>query len=89
MAEKKSRFEEIQVAGDDLLHKVKEILREGNVRRVTLKNEEGTTLLEIPLTAGIGVAAVSVVFAPVLVAVGAIAAVVTKVNIVIERDPEA
>jgi hypothetical protein len=73
--------EEIQVMGSNLVEKVKELIHEGNVRRIIIKNEQGLTLVEIPVT----IAAIGVVAAPVLAAVGAIATVVTKCTLVIER----
>ena len=74
-----------QCRGDDLVAKVKELIREGNVRRLFIKNEKGETLLEIPLTAGVAVTVVTAAFAPALVAVGAIAALLTSVTIGVER----
>lgn len=73
--------EEIQVMGTNLVDKVKELIHEGNVQRVIIKNEEGHTMVEIPVT----LAAIGVIGAPVLAAVGAIAAVVTRCTVVVER----
>jgi hypothetical protein len=73
--------EEHQVRGVDLLAKVKDIVREGNVRRIIIKGDEGKTLIEIPLTLGV----VGAVLLPVWAAIGAIAAIVTKCSIVVER----
>jgi len=73
--------EEIQVLGANLVEKVKELIHEGNVQRVIIKNEQGYVLMEIPVT----FAALGFIAAPVLAAVGAIAAVVTKCTIVVER----
>lgn len=84
--ENRTWYEEFTVSGAQLLEKVKEILAEGNVRRVFIKNNEGHTLLEIPLTAGVAITAVTAVFAPVLVAVGAIAALLTQVTVGVERE---
>lgn len=78
-------YEEFKVSGDDLVAKVKELIREGNVRRLFIKNDKGETLLEIPLTAGVAVTVVTAAFAPALVAVGAIAALLTSVTIGVER----
>jgi hypothetical protein len=83
--EKKTWYEEFRVSGEDLIAKVKEIIHEGNVRRIILKNEEGNTLIEVPVTAGVAVAALTLAFAPVLAAIGAIAALVTHVTLVVER----
>ena len=87
-------YEEFKVSSDNLVAKVRELIREGNVRRVFVKNEAGETLIEIPLTAGVAVTAVAAAVAPVLVAVGAIAALLTQATIGVERrrtdivDPE-
>jgi hypothetical protein len=86
MDEKKIRSEEFDVAGDHLLAKVRELVHEGNVRRVSLKREDGSTLIEIPLTAGLTVTMLTVALAPALVAIGAIAAVVSHVTLVVERE---
>jgi hypothetical protein len=78
---KASAFEDLKVDGEQLLAKVRELIHEGNVRRVIIKNDEGTTLLEIPLTLGVAGA----VILPSLAAVGAIAALVTDCSITVER----
>jgi hypothetical protein len=74
-------IEEIQVLGRDLVEKVKELLHEGNVRRVIIKDEHGNTYMEIP----VNVAAIGVLVAPVLAAVGALSALVAKFSLVIVR----
>ena len=84
MSEDKVRTEEYQVDGDYLVHKVKELVHEGNIRRITIKNEEGKRLIEIPLTIG----AVGVLLLPVWAAIGAIAALVTDCTIVVEKVEE-
>lgn len=76
------RTEEFKVNGEDLLKKVKDIINEGNVRRIIVKNKEDKTIIELPLTVGV----VGVALAPMLAAVGAIAALVTECTIVVERD---
>lgn len=73
--------EEFKVTGDEILRKVKELIQEGNARRIIIKNEDGVSLIEIPLTLG----AVGVLIAPVLAAIGAIAAIVTKCTIVVVK----
>lgn len=73
--------EEFQVRSAILVEKVKELIHEGNVQRIIIKNEQGVTLVEIPVT----LAAIGVVAAPVLAAVGAIAGIVTKCTLVVER----
>lgn len=79
------QVEEFKVKGDELLGQVKELIREGNVRRVTIKNTDGRTLLEIPLTIGV----VGALIAPVAAAIGAVAALVTECTVTITRDDEA
>lgn len=79
-----SVFEELKIEGRELLARVMDLVREGNVRRLIIKNEEGTTLMEIPLTLGVAGA----VILPTLAAVGAIAALVAKCSITIERSPQ-
>lgn len=74
--------ERYKVAGEKLLSKVKELLQEGNVRRIIIKNDEDKTLIEIPLTLGVVGAAIF----PVWAAVGAIAALVTDCSIEVERN---
>lgn len=81
-------YEQYEVSGDSLVDKVKGLLREGNVRRVILRRPDGTTLLDLPVNAGVAVTAVTFWIAPILLAVGAVAAVATKVTLVIERGPE-
>ncbi len=73
--------EEFKIDGDHLLAKVKELIHEGNIRRIIIKNEKGETVVEIPLTFG----AIGAVLAPALAAVGAVAALVTKCSIVVEK----
>ena len=77
----KTKFEEFRVTGGEILTKLKEILHEGNVRRIILKDERGKTFLEIPLTVGV----VGAVVAPQLAAVGAIAALVSNLTIIVEK----
>lgn len=88
MTEANKRYEEFDVASDDLMTRVREIIHEGNVSRLFLKKETGETILEIPLTAGVAIAAAGAVFWPVLVAVGAVAALFTRVTIGVERPVE-
>jgi hypothetical protein len=74
--------EEVQVLGRDLVEKVKALIHEGNVQRVIIKDEHGHTFVEIPVT----LAAIGVIAAPVLAAVSAIAAAVSKCTVVVERS---
>jgi hypothetical protein len=78
----KTFFEEIRVLGNDLVDKVKALIHEGNVRRIIIKNEQGHTFMEIPVT----VAAVGIVLAPVLAAVGALAAMAAHFKVVVEKN---
>lgn len=73
--------ESFKVAADQLVDAVKKIVHEGNVRRVVIK-QEGRTVVEFPMTVGV----VGTVFAPMLAAVGALAAVLTECTIEVERD---
>jgi hypothetical protein len=74
-------FEEVNVLAKDLVDKVRSLIHEGNVRRIIIKDQQGHTFIEIPIT----FAAIGVIAAPVLAAVGAISAMVAKFTIVIER----
>jgi hypothetical protein len=76
--------EEHRVSGDKLVDRVKELVKEGNARRIIVKNPEGHTLMELPLTMGIAGA----MFLPVLVALGSIAALASHYTLVVEKkDP--
>ena len=88
MSEERIGTEEFSISGDEAVAKVKELLREGNVRRLILKTEEGKTLIEVPLTVGVGVAAGMVLVAPVWAAIGALAAIATDLTIAVERGEE-
>ena len=81
----KTRIEEFEVTGEKLIETVKQIVRGGNIRRVTIKSEKGESLIEFPLTLGVAGALIL----PQLAAVGAIAALVTKCSIVVEKVVEA
>ncbi len=76
------KSEEFKVDGEDLLKKVKAIIAEGNVRKISIRNKEGKTIVELPLTVGV----VGAVLAPPLAAVGAIAALVSECSIIVERE---
>jgi len=84
MSEERVRVDEYQVSGDDLLSKIKELVHEGNIRRIIIKNEEGKRLIEIPLTLGV----VGIALLPVWAAIGAIAALVSDCTIVVEKVQE-
>ncbi len=81
MATTKSSETKYEVKGSDLMKKIKEIIKEGNVRHISITDKQGKTLLNIPLTFGV----LGLVIAPVLVAVGAIAALVTECTITVEK----
>ena len=74
--------EEHRVPGENLVRKIKEIVREGNVRRIAIRNEDGKELIEVPLSIGL----VGTLMLPAWAAIGAIAALVTNCSIVVERD---
>jgi repressor of nif and glnA expression len=73
--------EEFSLSSDDLAEKIKQLVHEGNVTRIIVKGEKGETLVDIPVTVGV----VGIVLAPVLAAVGVIAALVTRCTVVVER----
>ncbi|HEY8177126.1 MAG TPA: DUF4342 domain-containing protein [Candidatus Limnocylindria bacterium] len=75
------KVEEFSINGDELLAKVRQLVREGNVRRLTIKNESGDTLIVIPLTIGV----IGAALLPVFAAIGALAALATRCTIVVER----
>lgn len=77
----KNKKESFKVSGDDLLKKIKELIKEGNIRKITITDKNGKTLVVFPLTIGV----VGAVLAPVLAAVGAIAALVTECTISVEK----
>jgi hypothetical protein len=78
------RVEEFSINGDELLAKVRQLVHEGNVRRLTIKNEKGDTLVVIPLTVGV----IGAALLPVFAAIGALAALATRCTIVVERATE-
>jgi hypothetical protein len=81
---KETRRESFRLSTDEVVKKIKALVKEGNVRRIIVQNEEGKTLLEIPLT----LAVIGTVLAPALAAVGALAGVLTKCTLVVERRDE-
>jgi len=81
MAENLAR--EFKVKGEELLKKVKELIREGSIRKIIIKDDKGNTFMEIPLTFGV----VGAVLAPVLAAVGALAAMASNFTLeVVKKD---
>ncbi len=82
MSEEKFRTEEFKVNGEELLGKIKQLVHEGNIRRIIIKNKEGAVLMELPLTFGV----VGALLVPSLAAVGAIAALLTEATVVVEKE---
>lgn len=78
---RKQTHDEYRVRGEELLKKIKELIAEGNIRKITIKNKDGKPIIVLPLTVGV----VGAVIAPALAAVGAIAALVTDCTISVER----
>lgn len=76
-----NKKEEFKLSGDEIIEKIKSIVKEGNARKIIIKNENGETVAEFPLTVG----AVGALLAPILAAVGAIAALLTKCTLVVEK----
>ena len=81
MTEEKTRTEEFEFNGEELIALIKELIHKGNIRRIILKSEEGLVLVDIPLSIGI----LGTLVAPQLAALGAIAALVTKGTMVVEK----
>ena len=86
MSESRDWTEEIRIAGNKAAEKIKELVREGNVRRIVLKKANGDVIREIPLTQGLAVGGVLALLAPVLATLGAILALLAEVRIEIVRD---
>lgn len=82
--EERSKTEEFRLTGGEILNKVKEVIHQGNVRRIILKDEQGKTFLEIPLTVGV----VGAIVAPILAAVGAIAALASNLTIIVVKTDD-
>jgi len=80
-----TRTEEFRVDGEKIVAKIKELLHEGNIRRVIIKDKDGKSLLEIPVTFGV----VGVLLAPQLAALAAVAAVLTEATVVVEKTEQA
>ncbi len=83
--EKKTFREEIEIAGSDLINRVKELIKEGNVRKLILKKDSGEVIFELPLTAGVAVGGAVALLLPVLAAIGAVAGLLARVKIEIIR----
>lgn len=76
------QIEKIKLFGEDVVKRVTELIREGNVRRITIKDKNGATIAEFPLTVGV----VGAALAPVVAAIGAIVALVNECTLMIERE---
>lgn len=81
----KVTVEEFKISGDALVTKIKDLIHQGNIRRIIIKNENGYTLIEIPMTVGVIGGAIGTVLFPVVAALGVIGAMVTHLTVVIER----
>lgn len=81
MSPEKYRTEEFRISGEELLARIKQLVHEGNIRRIIIKDKDGRTVIEIPMTLGV----VGALLAPSLAAVGAIAALVTEATVVVEK----
>lgn len=81
MKSKKQENEEFNVSGEEVVKKIKQIVKAGNARKIIIKNQNKETIIEIPLTIG----AVGIVLAPVIAAVGALTALITKCTIIVEK----
>lgn len=81
MSKEEIWVEEFKISGEELVSMIRGLLKEGNIRRIIIKNEEGRTLIEIPLTIGV----VATLLLPVWAAIGALAALATRCTIVVEK----
>lgn len=79
MTNNNEQKEEFVISGDKVVEKVKELIKEGNARRIIINNEKGESIIEFPVTVGV----VGALVAPVLAAIGAAAALLTKCTIVV------
>ena len=79
--EENKRTEEFTINGEDLIAKIKEIIKQGNAKKITVKGKDGNEIISFPVTVGVA----GIVLAPVFAAIGAIAALATECTIVIER----
>lgn len=78
----KTKKEEFKISGERLIEKVKELVKEGNIRKITIKDKNGKEIMTFPLTLGV----VGTVLAPILAAVGALAALIGECTISVERE---
>jgi hypothetical protein len=82
MTNERVRTEEFRVNGEELLGRIKNLVKEGNIRRIIIKNKEGKVVFEIPMTFGV----LGALIAPQLAAIGAIAALLTEATVVVEKS---
>lgn len=75
------KYESFKVTGKEIMGKIEELVREGNARRIIIKNEKDETIMEFPVTVGV----VGIALAPILAAAGALAAVLTSATITVEK----
>jgi hypothetical protein len=86
MSEEEKKFtEELKIKGSELVSRVKELIAEGNVRKIVVLKENGDVLFEVPMNAGVAVGGVLTMMAPVLAGLGAAAALLSNVRIRVER----
>ncbi len=83
--QKQTWFEEIEVAGDKLISRVKELIRQGNVKKLIIRKPGGKRLLSIPLTAGVAAGGIAIILAPVFVTLGLLAGAIAKFKIEVIR----
>lgn len=79
------RTEEFKVSGNDIIKKIKELVNEGNIRKITIRDKEGKSIAEFPLTVGV----VGTVIVPILAAIGTIVALVAECTISVEKEEHA
>jgi len=84
MPDEKTRTEVFSISGEELVSTIKKLVHQGNIRRISIENKDGKTLLEIPLTLGV----VGALLLPTLAALGALAAIITECKLVVERMDE-
>lgn len=84
MSPERTFTEEFHVRGEELLARIRELIRQGNIRRILIKNKDGRVVMEFPMTIGV----VGAALAPTLVAIGAIAALLSEATIVVEKSAE-
>ncbi len=79
---KKTKTEEFKVSGEDIMKKIRDLIAEGNIRKISIKNKDGKVIAEFPLTVGV----IGAVILPPLAAIGTIIALVSECTIAVERE---